>query len=344
MSVYGKRGTLARYLVRKGLLAPLAKVRTACLNEIPVLAYHRVWDVADEAAFPFDLELVSASTAEFAWQMEQVAGSFTPITCTTLLRIISGRMPAPPRPILITFDDGYLDNYEHAFPLLQSRGISATFFLSTGYIGESRTFWYDQLAFEILQGGETVLALPELNLEVTLDAHRDHRRRELGRILKEMKRVPNAVRLQALERIHAEVGSAAGDVPLAMSGPMTWDHVREMAAAGMDFGSHSVTHPILSQLDDTDLWRELTESKQTLDEVLERSVEAISYPVGGLTAFDARVRHMSRSAGYKLGFSYIPGTNRFPLDDSFSLRRMHPERYTDHDYFTAMLQFPEVFR
>lgn len=339
----GKRGLLAQYLSRGSLLNSLGRLRKTWITDIPILAYHRIWDVVDEDAFPFDVDLVSASPAEFAWQMEYVRLNFTPITCATLREILNGTKAAPPRPIVITFDDGYEDNYEHAFPILSALGIPATIFVSTGFIGSDTTFWHERLAFSVLNAHPVTFFVSPLDMTVQLTGNKAARRKELSRILKALKRVRNSVRLEALRIIEREAGSITRDMPLSLARPMSWKQVREMSAAGIEIGSHTVTHPILSQLEDSDLWRELTESKRMLEEHIDQSIDIISYPVGGPTAFDARVRHMARSAGYKLGLSYIAGTNRMPVSDPFSLRRLHTERYTDRAYFSAMLTLPEIF-
>ena len=339
-----KKGLLAQYLARGSLLSSLGRLRNSWITDIPILAYHRVLDVDDEETFPFDVELVSASTKDFAWQMEYVRLNFTPITCAHLQEILEGSRPAPPRPIVITFDDGYEDNYENAFPILAALGVPATIFVSTGFIGADSTFWHDRLAYVVLNAPPVTFFVSPLEMTVNLAGDKSARRKELTRILKALKRVRNSLRLEALKIIEREAGSPTREMPFYLAKPMTWAQVREMSAGGIEFGSHTVTHPILSQLEDTELWKELTESKRVLEEHIDRPVDTISYPVGGPTAFDARVRHMARSAGYKLGFSYIPGTNRLPVSDPFSLRRLHTERYTDRAYFSAMLTLPELFQ
>src|SRR5579872_3996890 len=153
-----KKMLLARCLVTGRVLSPLARIRAACRADIPILAYHRIWDIRDEDGFPFDIELVSACIGEFQWQMEYVRRNFDPITFATLLKILDGEQSAPPKPIIITFDDGFEDNFQNAFPILSALDVPATIFLSTGYIGGERTFWYDRLA-------QLILRAPECNLK-----------------------------------------------------------------------------------------------------------------------------------------------------------------------------------
>ena len=117
-----------------------------------------------------------------------------------------------------------------------------------------------------------------------------------------------------------------------------------MANCGIEFGSHTVTHPILTNLTDKELDFELVKSRRDIETQTGRPVHAVSYPVGGRSAFDDRVRSAANRAGYCLGLSYLPGTNRLPGLDRSGLRRQHIERYTDRAYFAAMLGLPEVFQ
>lgn len=340
----GKKGLLAHCLAGTRVLPLLGRVRSSLRADIPILAYHRVWDVADEDSFPFDVELVSASIADFAWQMEYVRLNFNPITFRTLLRIIDGEEQPPPRPVIVTFDDGFDDNYRHAFPILAARDIPATIFIATGYVDSDRTFWFDRLAHLILSAHPQTLHVKGLAEPVPLPAAANARRATLGRLLEHLKQVPNELRLEILRHIDAVLGAGDFALDAQESQPMNWNQVREMAAAGMEFGSHTVTHPILANLGDDDLWFELTESKRVIEQQTGRTVQVIGYPVGGATAFDERVRHMARGAGYRLGASYISGTNLPQNLDHFGLKRLHVERYTSRAYFAAMLNLPEVFQ
>src|SRR5579863_6872388 len=185
-----KKTLLARCLVAGRVLSPLARIRSAYRADIPILAYHRVWDIRDEDAFPFDVELVSACTADFRWQMEYVRENFDPITFGKLLQILDGEMRSPPRPIIITFDDGFDDNFQNAFPILDALDVPATIFLSTGYIGGEQTFWYDRLARLILQAPPNELTISGLTAPVWLLGDIASRRQALRSVMAELKRMP----------------------------------------------------------------------------------------------------------------------------------------------------------
>ena len=347
----GKKCLLANCLVSGRLLTPLVRIRSVCRPDIPILAYHRVWDVNDEDAFPFDLELVSASIADFAWQMQYVRDNCNPITFKTLLQVLDGEIEAPPRPVIVTFDDGFSDNHQHAFPILTALGVPATMFISTGYIDGERTYWYDRLACQIIRTPATSLNLHDLGTAgAGLEDHPHSladirsRRIAIGRVLEVLKRVPNEQRLELLDQLDEALGVAPDAAETLVSQPMTWTQVREMAAAGIEIGSHTVTHPILSNLNEQDLQFEMVESRQTIERQIDQRVEVISYPVGGRAAFDDRTRKAAFDAGYRLGASYIPGTNLFSDLDHYGLRRQHVERFTTRPYFAAMLGLPEIFQ
>lgn len=339
-----KKALLARCLVSGGVLAPLARIRSTYRSDVPILAYHRVWDIHREDAFPFDVELVSAGVAEFRWQMEYVRENFDPITFGTLFDILDGTTPAPPRPIIITFDDGFEDNYENAFPILNALDIPATIFLSTGYIATQQTFWYDRLAHLLLAAPERDLTVHGLAETVQLGADVKSRRRALRKALAELKLMPNHLRLKVLADLEFELGELADGHQLLESRPLDWDQVREMSNAGIEFGSHTVTHPILANLTDDELQFELLESRRAIELQTGKPVSTISYPVGGRNAFNDRVRQAIRRAGYRLAASYLPGTNPLSALDYYGLRRQHVERYTERSYFAAMLSLPEVFQ
>jgi len=100
-------------------------------------------------------------------------------------------------------------------------------------------------------------------------------------------------------------GQADWDEPDRGSPLLDPDALRAMADAGMEFGSHSATHPRLTELDDTNLMRELEGSRQRLSECLNGPIEAIAYPYG---RFDDRVVKAAAEAGYRLGFTTAAGT------------------------------------
>lgn len=337
-----KRDLAARLLGRIGVVRISTTLRARVGSAVTILAYHRILDVPDEGAFPFDVELVSASSEAFERQMRYVRRHCSPITFETLLGHLDAGESLPRNATIVTFDDGFADNYTYAFPILQRLGVPATIFVSTGYLDCQEHFWYERVAHAVMTSKMASLTSPE-GRSIPLPSPPAGRRRVVAALLSALKLVPNAVRLGYLQALDRELDhgvDCGGDL---RSGPMTWEQAREMSSAGIEFGSHTVSHPVLSRLEPWDLTRELNESKSRLEEMLGKSAVVIAYPVGGREAISEGVLEATRAAGYRLGATYIPGVQSPTQWKPFELRRVHIERYVDDDLFRASIAFPSVF-
>lgn len=336
-----KRRIVAKVMFATGAITLLTSMRTRLADHLTILVYHRVLDVPDESAFPFDVELVSASTHQFRRQMEYLRRHFQPTTFESVLRARdAGEMP-PRGSAIVTFDDGFSDNYEHAFPILRDLGMPATVFLSTGYIDQQELPWYERLAYAVMTTPPEALRSAGLELDGPSDPA--SRRALIERTLRRLKQVPNGERTAMLDRIFRVLPDGDGWRKDGRSAPLTWEQVREMSACGIEFGSHTVNHPVLSKVPTDELDYELAGSKRRIEQEIGKPIEVIAYPVGGEEAFDGRVRQAVSRAGYKLGVSYIPGVDRPDSWDPYALRRLHVERYLDMSYFRAMLAAPDLF-
>jgi peptidoglycan/xylan/chitin deacetylase (PgdA/CDA1 family) len=315
----------------------LARLRTP---QLLMLAYHRVLDAGPEDSWPFDIELVSASREQFDWQLRYVKEHYDAITFRDVIAAMDGGPRLPKRPVIITFDDGFDDNFQNAFPLLRDHGLPATFFISTQYIDSARTFWFDRVAALMMVMPPRALSLPELDQPLPTGDDIGARRASAARLLEVLKAVPDARRVAILELADREWGDRLARTHSCKSHPMTWDQVRAMQQGGMEFGSHTHTHPILSRLTPPQLEHELAESRRILEKELGRPCEVISYPVGMGEAVSDSVEDAAVRAGYRMGCTYETGANEIPQHATFDMRRQHVERYTSQAHFKALLAMP----
>lgn len=339
-----KKELLAKGMAVTGLHDLCTLLRRLIADQLPILAYHRVCDIEDEAAFPFDPGLVSASVSDFTRQMQHIKDRYHPITFQNLLDALDGKTLLPDCPLIVTFDDGYDDNYYNAFPVLKALGIPATVFVSTGYIGSGKPFWFDMVAHIVYKSPVGPLPANDLGITLQLDANVASRRVATANLIGVLKRVSNQRRVEFLNRLEHHHGHVVDTDAFRLSRPLDWNQVREMSAAGIEFGSHTVTHPILSMLDEASLGCELAQSRSDLERKLGKLVSVLAYPVGGPEEFNEKVIDAAQSTGYRLGVSYMQGINRLQGLDRFRLRRQHVERYTSAPYFSGLLSLPEVFR
>lgn len=317
--------------------------RQSCLRELTILTYHRIWDIDDVDRFPYDIELVSTSTTEFRWQMEYVRRHFTPITFATLGRILDGEVPAPRRPLIVTFDDGFEDNFRFAFPILQSLSVPATMFVSTDYIGSEKTYWFDQLAHLLLTAPNGHIEISGLDEPLQLFDIAS-RRAAVCCLLSHVKHVSNETRLTIIADLHRRLKCDEANSATELSRPMTWDNVREMSAAGIEIGSHTVRHPNLAQISADELQAELVDSKRSIETNLDRPVTTISYPFGQSYAVNADVCDAAQRAGYRFATALLFGTNRMQSLETHRLLRLAIENEHSRCDFATLLQYPEMMK
>jgi len=312
-------------------------------NSLTVLAYHRVVDF-DKESYPFDDDLVSASSSDFEFQVKYIKKYFNPITMEQLIKHVEHNLSLPKRALLLTFDDGFDDNYFAAFPILKKLDVPATIFVSTGFIDTEEIIWFDKLSALILAFEGSSIFLDELGKTYQLGNDKASRCEVVADILYDIKRISNNQRLSLLDNLNSQNVKVFENIDRGESRMMNWQQVREMNDSIISFGSHTVSHPILSKLNKTQLKYELVESKSVLEKELGSVVGSISYPDGNEEAFSESIIEQVKKADYKVAFSYIAGTNKFPLKDLYAIKRLHVEHYMSRSHFKALLCVPEIFR
>jgi peptidoglycan/xylan/chitin deacetylase (PgdA/CDA1 family) len=337
----GMRGRLGELCYSSGLLHSLQRMRTWWQKDLRILAYHRIMPLPDPAAFDFDLELISASPERFRNQMQLLKQRFRPTRLTDVAAALNAGEELPPDTVVVTFDDGYDDNYRIAYPILRELGIPATFFVSTGHIDSGRPFAYDWLVHMLLRTGAPSLSVSELGIDLPVPAGRDGRRQLAGRMLLEMKGLDAMAQSGLITRLERK-WRMPSDVRPVDCRPMTWAQLREMHAAGFEVGSHGVHHRMLAKLPQQDMEDEVRDSKAALERELGITTALMSYPVGGDRAFDDRVIQAIRANGFQLACCYICGTNPQPVTNRYALQRLPVERSMGPGWFAAMLTLPSL--
>ena len=217
-------------------LFPLSTSSGAGNRQIPVLVYHRVGYTSDNFTVTPERFATDLQTLQYY--------GYCAISLEQMQSFLDDRnIEMPDKPILITFDDGYLDNFENAYPILKQHGMVATFFIIT-----DKLWTQDRL---------------------------------------------------------------------------TPERITEMAAGGMSFGSHTVTHRRLGELPWDEIREELSISKAVLESVLGKTVNTIAYPQG---SYSENVVTLAQNLGYTTGFTVREG---ICLKDSpdFELRRIPVFKY-----------------
>lgn len=199
----------------------------------------------------------------------------------------AGRQASSGRPeCILTFDDGWRDFFDFAYPALKRNRVPATVFLPTGYIGTNRWFWTDRLA-GVLESKGT-------------------REKQLEPMINRLKQRGENEANEAIARMTEGEGvdASSGDRVF-----LNWEEVREMASSGLvSFGSHTHNHRILVHLEEVDVKDELVRSKETLlrEKAVDPSFIPFCYPNGD---WNDRISRMVRETGYHATVSTASGWN-----------------------------------
>lgn len=187
-----------------------------------------------------------------------------------VLALREGRLPA--RACCITFDDGYADNLHIAAPILKKHGLTATFFVASGFL-DGGQMWNDTV-IEAIRG----CRLPELALDglgiFALDTSAS-RRRAISAVIGQIKYLPMAERLALTTEIARK---AQVEPPTDLM--MRSDEVRQLHRLGMGIGAHTITHPILARLSREEARAEMSDGRRALQDILGESVRLFAYPNG----------------------------------------------------------------
>ncbi len=289
-----------------------------------ILLYHRV------AAPPQDAHLLCVPPPRFREHLDVVCQLARPLSLGELTqRMEAGTLP--PRAITITFDDGYADNLLSAKPELERYGVPATVFVTSGYVGAQREFWWDQVERLFLETPE----LPsELYVELVgtrrtlslggaarwteadiaryrgwnvLDAETPTERHHAFRqALEELRPLPDLVRRRALARLFVQ--ASAPSKPRPSHRALDPGELRALADGSLvEVGAHSVTHAKLSALAPDDQRVEIAASKARLEDLIGRPVTSFAYPFGSPADYTRDTVAIVREEGFRAACSNFPG-------------------------------------
>lgn len=308
-----------------------------------LIGHHRVLPVEDETRHPGDIELVSATPEQFAWQVEYLCRHFEPVSCRQVADALDGRSSLPRNAVAITFDDGYADFMDHALPVLQRAKAPATVFVATDYVASREPYWFDLVSSVLRTAPPRAIPSPTGGDGLPADDSAEARARASYLVLAYLKNCADAERLAFLQALVTEQPDMVRAAAEGLGRALTWDQARQLHAAGIEVGAHSASHPCLAQLEKAKLRRELEAPKQLIERELGVECPSIAYPFGGGKSYSDTVLRAVAEAGYRVGVTYQPGVNELSRASRYVLRRQHVERYTTRAQFDVAVNLPEYF-
>ncbi len=255
-----------------------------------ILIYHRVLDKPDFMR-PGEVDKQA-----FAWQMELLANYFNVLPLPEALeKLKNDQLPA--RAVSITFDDGYADNYLNALPILKKNNLNATFFIATGYLNGG-IMWNDQVIEAVRRLDSDTLDLTPYGLQCFDVKTTEKKSAAAQQVLQKIKHLPTQKRQTIADFMTTQVKSVPNHLM------MTNEQVVQLHRAGMEIGGHTVTHPILANLDEDQAAQEINQNKQTLEQLLQQKIRLFAYP-NGKPGTDYRPEQIKliKAAGYQAAVS-----------------------------------------
>lgn len=251
--------------VAAALLKPL--IATVGRDKLSILIYHRVHKEADPI-FPEEQD-----ARRFDAQLERITKSFHVMPLPDAVAALNtGGLPSGA--VCITFDDGYADNAEIALPILRRHAVSATFFISTGFLDGGR-MWNDSVIESIRRASTQVLDLRTIGLGVHDIGGWAARRAAIEDLIGQLKYLPQDERQEKVDHIEQAVGERLPNDLMLRS-----EQVRALVDASMTVGAHTMSHPILARLPAAAARREIAAGRETLESIIGKPVTLFAYPNG----------------------------------------------------------------
>lgn len=263
-------------------------------QRLTVLAYH---------------DVVDAST--FGRQLDVLQATMTPVSLDRVCAAFKGKNELPPRPVLITFDDGDRTVLEHGLPLLTARGIPAVLFVITELIGTEQPFWFREVR-HLARHGAVATRFGVLGPDT---------------LVARLKRIPDQERRHVLEELRRQA-------PPLRQAQLTKDEVRDLDRMGVAIGNHTHTHPILPQCTKEEAEEEVRSAHLALTQMLDAPPIAFAYPNGSV---DPRLPSMLAELGYEVAFVFDHALSPLVPASPFAVSRVRVNSDTSLDRFKTIL-------
>jgi peptidoglycan/xylan/chitin deacetylase (PgdA/CDA1 family) len=283
---------------------------------VAIVRFHSVSDARD-ANHLYVNAGIAVTPETFERQVAFLAAQYCCLRMDDVAEAVESGRPLPRNALVVTFDDGYRDNYEHALPILRRHGVPAMFYVVSGCVAEGRPLWTAALRSAVHRATARRLDDPAAARSYDLSSSLG-REVAIAGLKEQLVAMPRRQREDTLAEIVARC-APEGPTPRVM---LDWDEIRVMRANGMDVGAHTVSHPRLPVLPPAEAAAEIRESREQLAAGLGEPIEHFSYPnpAKGLHV-DSAVRRLVVGAGYRTAVTSAAGYVRSG-DDRFELHRL----------------------
>jgi peptidoglycan/xylan/chitin deacetylase (PgdA/CDA1 family) len=328
---------IVSYLLRRTIYPFLAKTGffhswgVGKMREyLTVVTYHGVlppnYEVKDRWQ---DGHLVS--TDMFRQQLHYLKSHYNVISPEDLYACLLGNDRVHPGSVLLTCDDGLLNNVTDMLPILKEEGLSCLFFVTTASLCPTLTmFWLEELYLMLKLGRGGAIQIPiDAMANYSIPGDIEQRRAVWWQLVKELSKVDHQTRQSLIDNLRVACGLPKDWKSVFIKDPMlrrrffvlSPSKLKVLLDAGMTLGSHTCTHPVLALLPSQLSWHEIKESRRELEQSLGIRVWALAYPFGDPRSVTERELVLAERAGYRCAFVNFEGSVN--MESPFCFHRVH---------------------
>lgn len=305
-----------------------------------VLNYHRI---GDPTASLLDRNVFSGTADQLGHHIDLVRQHADLIAPEDVASVLEPSAPKG-RHVLITFDDGYRDNYDLALPVLLDKGARAIFFVNSGFLDMPRLPWNDEISWMVRGATRSQIDVNRW-WDVPVSLAPDAQDLAIARITARYIGLnSDPVQTTAfLDDLGESTGSGRASSDTARDLWMTWDMVREMQASGMEIAGHTMNHPVLAEITESVQEDEIAGVRERLIAETGTAPVSFSYPYGGLHQFTEATKSIVARSGYGTGYSFYGGYNVPCKTDRFDIRRLYMTGATTDTALIGLLTLPQLY-
>jgi peptidoglycan/xylan/chitin deacetylase (PgdA/CDA1 family) len=315
----GTKEMISKLLFFSGILPAFSIITQKYFPSVKVFAYHQV--IGDKVHSNHSDLTGAIAALEFEMQVRYLCSRYRVISMQEFLGLLEAH-EIPENAVMLTFDDGYRNIYEYAFPVLKRYALPATVFC-TGNALLDDTVWCDELL-------DLLLASKDPNVELNGTIYRVNSRNDridvFQRLVSQLQREDFRTRQERMTELRKSLGDWAQNNTKRYLGRA---EILEMQENRIIFGAHTMSHPLLGSIQDSrELEREINGSIDTLEEITGQKCSCFAYPFGDEGSFSKPCIRILKERGIKAAFTthrggYRPGIDPFQLG-RFIVRKNAP--------------------